>query len=60
MFFVKYRKNQCYFWDIASYLQKYNYSFVNLYDTRNTSQGRLYTGNGLWISNDLAQKNNFL
>jgi FkbM family methyltransferase len=60
VFFVKYRKNQCYFWDIASFLQKYNYSFVNLYDTRNTTQGRLYTGNGLWISNELAQENNFL
>jgi FkbM family methyltransferase len=49
-FFVSYRENQAYFWDIAKFLQQYNYMFVNIYDTRETGQGRLYTGNGVWVS----------
>lgn len=49
-FFVSYRENQAYFWDIARFLQQYDYMFVNIYDTRDTGQGRLYTGNGVWVS----------
>lgn len=49
-FFVSYRENQAFFWDIARFLQQYNYMFVNMYDTRETGQGRLYTGNGVWVS----------
>ena len=60
VFFVPFRKNQAFFWDIASFMQQQGYHFVNLYDTRNTSQGRLYTGNGLWVSPEVAQTNNFL
>ncbi len=60
VFFVPYRINQAFFWDIASFMQQSGYYFVNLYDTRNTSQGRLYTGNGLWASRQIAQANNFL
>ncbi len=60
VFFVPYRTNQAYFWDIASFMHANDYHFVNLYDTRNTSQGRLYTGNGLWVSNEIALLNNFL
>ncbi len=60
VFFVPYREGQAYFWDIASFLSAKGYHFVNLYDTRNTSQGRLYTGNGLWVSPEIASKNSFL
>ena len=60
VFFVPYRVNQAFFWDIASFMQEQGYHFVNLYDTRNTSQGRLYTGNGLWVSPKIAQANDFL
>jgi FkbM family methyltransferase len=60
VFFVPYRESQAYFWDIALFMEKNGYHFVNLYDTRNTGQGRLYTGNGLWVSPEIAQLNNFL
>jgi len=60
VFFVPYRVGQAFFWDIASFMNDQSYHFVNLYDTRNTSQGRLYTGNGLWVSEQIAQDNNFL
>jgi hypothetical protein len=60
VFFVAYRQGQCYFWDIASYLAEMDYRFVNLFDTRDTSQGRLYTGNGLWVSRDVAAANGYL
>lgn len=60
VFFVPYRQDQAYFWDIASFMEKNGYHFVNLYDTRDTSQGRLYTGNGLWVSPEIAALNNFL
>lgn len=60
VFFVSYREGQAYFWDIARYLSEFGYSFVNLYDTRETGQGRLYTGNGLWVSPAIASANDFL
>ena len=60
VFFVPYRVGQAFFWDIASFMSREGYHFVNLYDTRNTSQGRLYTGNGLWVSPQVAQVNGFL
>jgi FkbM family methyltransferase len=60
VFFVPYREGQAYFWEIANYLHQLNYRFVNLYDTRNTQQGRLYTGNGIWVSPKVAELNNFL
>jgi FkbM family methyltransferase len=60
VFFVPYRENQAFFWDIAKFMENHGYHFVNLYDTRETTQGRLYTGNGLWVSSDIATLNNFL
>ena len=60
VFFVSYRSGQSYFWDIATFLTSHNYYFVNLYDTRETSQGRLYTGNGLWVSEAVARANDYL
>jgi FkbM family methyltransferase len=60
VFFVPYRINQAFFWDIAAFMHHMGYHFVNLYDTRNTTQGRLYTGNGLWASPQVAQANGFL
>lgn len=59
-FFVPYRVGQAFFWDIAVFMRNCGYHFVNLYDTRNTSQGRLYTGNALWVSAKAAQGNGFL
>lgn len=59
-FFVPYRDQQAYFWDLASYMQSVGYHFVNLYDCRDTSQGRLYTGNALWLSPELATESSFL
>ena len=59
-FFVPYRDQQAYFWDLASYMQSVGYHFVNLYDCRDTSQGRLYTGNALWLSPDLASESGYL
>jgi len=59
-FFVNYRKEQCFFWDIASFLHEFEYFFVGLYDTRQTSQGRLYTGNGIWVSSLVGQSLGFL
>ncbi len=60
VFFVAYREGQAFFWDIAAFLQEAGYQFVNLYDTRDTSQGRLYTGNGLWVSPEVAGANGYL
>jgi FkbM family methyltransferase len=60
VFFVPYRQDQAYFWDIAAFMEENGYHFVNLYDTRETTQGRLYTGNGLWVSPEIAALNNFL
>ncbi len=54
VFFVRYRENQAYFWDIASVLAELGYSFVNLFDSRNTGQGRLYTANAIWVSPRLS------
>lgn len=59
-FFVSYRSGQAFFWDIATYLASHDYYFVNLFDTRETSQGRLYTGNALWVSDSVARANNYL
>jgi len=59
-FFVPYRDQQAFFWDLASYMQSVDYHFVNLYDCRDTSQGRLYTGNVLWLSPELAKESGFL
>jgi FkbM family methyltransferase len=60
VFFVAYRDGQAFFWDIAAFLHEMGYNFVNLYDTRDTSQGRLYTGNGLWVSPEVAGANEYL
>ncbi|MBU0970059.1 MAG: FkbM family methyltransferase, partial [Proteobacteria bacterium] len=60
VFFVPYRVNQAFFWDIATFMSQQGYHFVNLYDTRDTHQGRLYTGNGLWVSPKIAKSNKFL
>lgn len=60
VFFVPFRQGQAYFWDIALFMSENGYHFVNLYDTRDTTQGRLYTGNGLWVSPEIAILNNFL
>ena len=60
VFFVPYRQDQAYFWDLATFMQTMGYHFVNLYDCRDTSQGRLYTGNGLWLSPTLATQAGFL
>jgi FkbM family methyltransferase len=60
VFFVPYRHGQAFFWDIASWMRERRYHFVNLYDTRSTSQGRLYTGNALWLSPAVAAANSFL
>ena len=59
-FFVPYRDQQAFFWDLASFMQSVGYHFVNLYDCRDTTQGRLYTGNALWLSPDLATESGFL
>lgn len=59
-FFVTYREGQSYFWEIAAYLSGHGYYFVNLFDTRETGQGRLYTGNALWVSPAVARANNYL
>ena len=60
VFFVPYRNGQAFFWDIAKFMEEKGYHFVNLYDGRNTSQGRLYTANALWLSPSLAAHNDFL
>ena len=60
VFFVAYREGQAFFWDIAAFLHDAGYRFVNLYDTRETSQGRLYTGNGVWVSPEVAVANQYL
>lgn len=60
VFFVKYREKQAYFWDIAAALEKLGYSFVNLFDTRTTGQGRLYTANAIWVSPNLSAELGYL
>jgi FkbM family methyltransferase len=60
VFFVAYREGQAYFWDVATFMHECGYRFVNLFDTRDTSQGRLYTGNGVWVSPDVAAANGYL
>ena len=60
VFFVKYRENQAYFWDIATELANLGFSFVNLFDARNTGQGRLYTANAIWVSPNLSLKLGYL
>lgn len=57
---VKYRKNQAYMWDICNYLHRKGYYFDNFYDTRQTSQGRLYTGNLLFVSRRVSEAHSFL
>ena len=37
-----------------------NYFFMNIYDSRDTDQGRLYTSNGIWVSHKIANQLNFL
>ncbi len=59
-FFVPYREDQAYFWDLAKFMESVGYHFVNLYDCRDTGQGRLYTGNALWLSPELAKQSDFL
>jgi FkbM family methyltransferase len=60
VFFVAYREGQAYFWDIAKYLEECGYKFVNLFDARETKQGRLYTANGVWVSEKIGKKNCYL
>lgn len=59
-FFVNYRQGQCFYWDIAKYLHDFGFSFVNFFDTRNTSHDRIYTGNALWVSSVTASKLGYL
>lgn len=59
-FSVKYRLGQAYLWDICSYLHNKGFYFDNLYDSRQTSQGRLYTGNLIFVSDRIATANGFL
>ena len=59
-FSVRYRKNQAYLWDICSYLHGKGYLFDNLYDTRETTQGRLYTGNLIFVSDRISKFHSFL
>ena len=33
---------------------------MNIYDSRDTDQGRLYTSNGIWVSHKIANQLNFL
>lgn len=56
VFFVRYRVGQAYFWDIASWVNTFGYFFHGLVDTRETSQGRLYTGNAIWVSPKVGEK----
>lgn len=60
VFFVRYRENQAYFWEIATVLAELGYSFVNVFDTRNTGQGRLYTANAIWVSPRLSVELGYL
>jgi FkbM family methyltransferase len=60
VFFVKYRENQAFFWDIATELASLGFSFVNLFDARNTSQARLYTANAIWVSPRLSLQLGYL
>ncbi len=60
VFFVNYRKNQCFFWDTATFLHHLGYYFVGLFDTRQTAQGRLYTGNGIWVSSQVGSSLGYL
>lgn len=55
VFFVQYRVGQCYAWDVGRFLHDQEYRFVNFYDCRLTHQGRLYTGNMLWVSQELSR-----
>ena len=32
---------------------------MNIYDSRDTDQGRLYTSNGIWVSHKIANQLNF-
>lgn len=56
VFFVRYRVGQAYFWDIASWVNALGYFFHGLLDTRETKQGRLYTGNAIWVSPIVGEK----
>ena len=58
-FCVRYRECQGYMWDSMAYLSKLGYLFDNIYDTRNTTQGRLYTGNIVAVSPRIAELNDF-
>jgi FkbM family methyltransferase len=60
VFFVKYRQNQAYFWDLATEFENLGFSFVNLFDARNTTQGRLYTANAIWTSPRLSVELGYL
>lgn len=60
VFFVRYRVGQSFFWDIATWLSSFGYLFHGLADTRETSQGRLYTGNGIWVSPAVGEKLGYL
>lgn len=59
-FSVKYRKNQSYLWDICGFLHDKGYYFDNFYDSRQTTQGRLYTGNLLFVSERVSKIHSFL
>jgi len=60
VFFVKYRENQAYFWDLATEFANLGFLFVNLFDACNTSQARLYTANAIWVSPRLALELGYL
>ena len=59
VFFVNYRNGQGYFWDVASFLHQFGYFFDCLYDERLTDQGRLYTGNAIWVNKAVAKREAF-
>ena len=58
-FCVRYREGQSYLWECMNYLSSLGYLFDNFYDSRNTCQGRLYTGNIVFVSPRIAHLNNF-
>ena len=58
-FCVRYRESQDYLWNIMEYLHANYYLFDNFYDTRDTTQGRLYTGNILFVSPRIARLHGF-
>jgi FkbM family methyltransferase len=50
--FAKNYLNQSYFWDIANFLEKFNYHFHSFTRLVHTSNGNLYFGDATFVSND--------